>query len=213
MPSVSSMNMSTLSSPVSADTGTSAVAASSGSGWWYPNRTGIRNYAINHSVDPESNNEFGGDDCTDFVSKVLHYGGGLPESSTYNVLSYWNYDSIWGRVRIPYYGYRYTYSWGGAAHLAQYLVNIGSKSFGTDFSQAGDGSVIFVNWQGTEFSKINHSGIVVRNSNGYLFFAQHSHNRMDPWPKWWAMFKRDRNGNILGGWLLLGARRSYAYQW
>jgi hypothetical protein len=109
-----------------------------------------------------------GNDCADFVSRALAYGGGDPEKfgSTPSDDHYWFF--------LQYrYGYRYSYSWSVAEDLATHLWWRGSN-FLRYWNDAVPGDVIFANWNGTNFSGISHVGLVTGMKNGAPLITQHS---------------------------------------
>ncbi len=128
-------------------------------------------------------------DCTDFASRALHIGGGDPETSSHGGIAPFNrFDNKnWYQ---SYYGLPggigkkvATTSWGGAADLAAHLKQNGSTwlvNGATSMPESGTwpgvqpGDVIFTNFQGSEFTGIDHTGIVVGVENGEIEIAQHS---------------------------------------
>ena len=108
------------------------------------------------------------DDCADFVSRALAYGGGDPETIGTNPSDnhYWYF--------LQYrYGYYYSHSWSVAEDLAIHLLWRGS-SFLRYWSDAVPGDVIFANWNGSNFSGISHVGLVTGMKNGAPLITQHS---------------------------------------
>jgi Putative amidase domain len=109
-----------------------------------------------------------GDDCADFVSRALAYGGGDPEKIGTNPSD----DHYWYFLQYRY-GYYYSHSWSVAEDLAIHLWWRGS-SFLRYWNNAVPGDVIFANWNGTNFSGISHVGLVTGMKNGAPLITQHS---------------------------------------
>ena len=131
-----------------------------------------------------------GDDCTDFASSAIHYGGGAaewwPTSATGgNPVSsrsndwFWYNGSWWG---IPVH----SYSWGGAFDLAEYERRNGA-TFLKYIGDARPGDVGSVNWHGTGFYNIDHTGVVTGMSHGWPVLTQHTRNvQHEPLQRWYA---------------------------
>lgn len=143
-----------------------------------------------------------GDDCTDFVSRAMHFGGGMPFIGDATAPVNHTDDGSW---YIRQFGSRWvgTYSWGAAAHLYDFLVQkrfgngVGSgREVGLD--QAKPGDVIFVNWgpggrdtpagnpAGT--AGIDHAGMIVGNpgraGNDDVQIAQHTSDKIENLSDW-----------------------------
>lgn len=109
-----------------------------------------------------------GDDCTDFVSRALHYGGGSPEK--YGIRGeVWD-DRFWWFVPGIYRSW--SHSWSVAHDLAVHLVDIGSPYVKEANAQPGD--VIFADWNADTFSLITHCAIITEMKNGTPLMDQHS---------------------------------------
>ena len=109
-----------------------------------------------------------GNDCADFVSRALAYGGGDPEKIGTNPSN----DHYWYFLQYRY-GYYYSHSWSVAEDLAIHLWWRGSY-FLRYWNNAVPGDVIFANWNGTNFSGISHVGLVTGMKNGEPLITQHS---------------------------------------
>jgi Putative amidase domain len=147
-----------------------------------------------------SANPYGfGDDCTDFVSRAMHLGGGMLEQIVQGVLP-WNHTDDHNWYEYQLFGrWIGTYSWGAAPHLANFL-RITGRSQQVSLQAAGPGDLIFVNWGShgrdlpagqTEMSGpggIDHVGMVVGNPGsrgGYdIQIAQHSPGRIEKLSDW-----------------------------
>jgi hypothetical protein len=150
------------------------------------NYSGVAAWANTHWSNG-GNDGFQVDDCTDFASRAIAFGGGAPEkiytSGKYpartDSLNYWFYWSFFGELRA------WSNSWSVAAALAALLWSKGSK-FLPHWSQARPGDIVFGTRQGPHFDKIGHTGVVYAMKNGMPQIAQHSRNVEEPlsnWPK------------------------------
>ena len=147
-------------------------------------------------------------DCTDFVSRALHLGGGDPETTKYGFWPIPLNKGALGNWYQPHYDlgkHGASNSWGGAYPLAQHLKDNGSKFLVNGATQdqvpqsgtwpgVKPGDVIFINQDGKPaknsdaFHGIDHAGIVVGVQNGQILIAQHSStkggNDIRPLSKW-----------------------------
>ena len=112
-----------------------------------------------------------GDDCTDFVSRALAYGGGDPEKLDPNGGSTSN-DHYWYFLTAKYIRW-WSHSWSVAKDLAVHLNLIGSYWL-KYWNNAKPGDIIFANWSGNKFSGISHVGIITKMSHGVPLITQHS---------------------------------------
>ena len=135
-----------------------------------------------------------GEDCTNFVSKALYYGGGFRMIKPSGIIVPTHIDtnthhwfSIWtGRTfTIKHKTYNYSArssSWSVAVDSFRWQVieNAPRSSHPCD-AQVGD--IIYVNWYGTSSTNIGHAGIVTgfRITNGkiHLYISQHSNDARD----------------------------------
>lgn len=139
------------------------------------------------------------DDCTDFVSRAIHFGGGLPELAVQGVIPF-NHTDDANWYDYPMFGrWVGTYSWGSATHLLDFL-KITGRARQVSLQAASPGDVIFVNWgRGgrdtptgqrdlTGPGGIDHAGMVVGNPGsrgGYdVQIAQHTANRIERLSDW-----------------------------
>lgn len=140
----------------------------------------VATWALNHvSI---SNNGFG-DDCTDFVSRALFYGGGFPKkyngagfrgkhASTSND-KYWFIQDLLGRS--------WSHSWTVAKDLYQF-----EKKQGAGFvspRNAAPGDIVWVNWTGTSSAGISHAAVITKVTGSNAYVTQHSNARRNE-PIW-----------------------------
>ena len=137
-----------------------------------------------------------GNDCTDFVSQALYYGGGDPQNSPGGELfqnirnpHYW-FSTLYDRDLIASYTWRV--AWYLADHFklngSEWLVKSGTtpnRSPG-QWARIRRGDIIFANWKGSSFSGISHCGVIVNVYGGtpYLRIAQHSPDQITTLTYW-----------------------------
>lgn len=124
------------------------------------------------------------DDCTDFVSRALHFGGGLREVTPTPRL--WkNKDdnrNLWyefGIARRPTDGkwdHYYSQTWSVAPWSAQYQASRGGRW--VPVAQAAVGDIVYANFEGTGSSHIDHAAIVTAVYGGNIYVAQQSNPQM-----------------------------------
>jgi hypothetical protein len=142
-------------------------------------------------------------DCTDFVSRAMHLGGGMPERDVQGLFPFnhkddrdWYMRWLGGRRIGHWIG---TYSWGDAPHLLAFLKDTGlARQVSLQAARPGD--VIFVNWGkgGRDLPKgqpdtsgpggISHVGMIVGNPGGPggydVQIAQHTNNKIELLSDW-----------------------------
>ncbi|MGC1405227.1 MAG: amidase domain-containing protein, partial [Candidatus Dormiibacterota bacterium] len=139
----------------------------------YGNLTGIANWA--NANWNGTNNGFS-NDCTDFASRAMHYGGGMPENVAVDPLLQKSNDAYWYQYTYWYGLTVESYSWAGAYDLANYEAGQGAY-FYSYIDQVQPGDIIWANWTGSNASGISHTGVVVANYQGNLYIDQHTYNR------------------------------------
>jgi hypothetical protein len=118
------------------------------------------------------------DDCTDFASRSLYYGGGMHQRTYWLPASKTHDDHYWFQMHMAAGNAWSTYSWGGAYHHANFEYLEGGQ-YASYLSQAVPGDLIFANWSGSSFSGIGHVAVITKVSKGVIFVTQHSNNRID----------------------------------
>jgi hypothetical protein len=157
-------------------------------------------------------------DCTDFASRAVHIGGGLPfnipnDTSFTNLeskkshLNYWfNYHGHTGFIHWTVT----SYSWADAHNLATffniqgaYFMKFGRSSGSTSNVKAG--MVIFGAMNGGGFGKIDHTGVVTKVTGRNIMITQHSVNRYNE-PLWAISTKKSwfgRSPKLEHVWIVL----------
>jgi len=187
---VNTASSSTLDPPPTTPT---AVATES-SGAFSPVPSGITSDAGRYSYLPgvvawADRNAYGsyngyGEDCTDFVSRALHYGGGLRERIPWFPIEETRNNNYWFQYRY-WWGYRASsHSWGGARQLVDFEVRRGAH-WVRYISWAEKGEVVFADWG--HGLGISHAGIVARVTARNIYIDQHSYSHYHQ-----ALFKSGR---------------------
>lgn len=142
---------------------------------WTQNGTELRN--------PNYNYFAGMNDCTNFVSQVLHdsSAGGIPYIHIntpywdYDDTDNWYYENGWLWYQKP------SYSWGGANslywHLKNYSSNVRRLYYWSDV-RVGD----IVQWDMYPYDgtfQLGHSTVVTKIQNGVIYLTYHSTDKED----------------------------------
>ncbi|MBP0454464.1 DNRLRE domain-containing protein [Kitasatospora sp. RG8] len=116
------------------------------------NYNGTANWARNNVNIPK---EFP-QDCTNFVSKALYYGGGMKVRYGFKT-----FDSAWWTNDYWMFGWHInrSYTWAGAANLHRHLLNHRYSTWLRWTSEARPGDIVFFKWK--KESRINHAAVVV----------------------------------------------------
>jgi cell wall-associated NlpC family hydrolase len=128
-----------------------------------------------------SYNHFG-NDCADFVSRALAYGGGDPETLDPNPGSTSN-DHYWYFLTAKYIRW-WSHSWSVAHDLAVHQLDIKSRWI-KYWQNAQPGDIIFADWSGSKFSGISHVGIITKMVNGEPYITQHSPSQKNVSLNYW----------------------------
>lgn len=118
------------------------------------------------------------DDCTDFASRALYYGGGMHQRTYWLPATKTHDDHYWFQEHMAAGNAWSTYSWGGAYHHANF-EHLEGGVYASYLSQAVPGDLIFANWSGSSFSGIGHTAVITKVSNGVIFVTQHTNDRID----------------------------------
>ena len=124
--------------------------------------------------------EYFGDDCTDFVSQALLFGGGDRETGGWPPTN----DQYWYLAFGPRGGFWYTHSWSVAHDLAVHLELIHSYWI-RYWRDASPGDVIFADWSGSSFAGISHVGVITEMRNGQPLITQHTPSQRNVSLNYW----------------------------
>lgn len=118
-----------------------------------------------------------GDDCTDFVSRALHFGGGLHEvglplfaGRNYNPDTW--FDTTWTNLHTGGRYAAFSSTWSLVQQSADYQSYIGAHWLSWKSAQSGD--IIYVDWTSSHFNELNHAAVIVRAVSTNLYMDQHS---------------------------------------
>jgi RHS repeat-associated protein len=122
------------------------------------------------------------DDCTNFVSQALHFGG-WSENDTW---SYSNHDIFAGRggtVRVPVM----SLAWDNVSALASFAVSSGRGAQLASMTQAQLGDVVLADWDGgapgSSFKPTHLMGITgLAADRKQIYIASHTHDRGPAFP-------------------------------
>lgn len=140
-----------------------------------------RDAAADWAVDHYNGSDDGfGEDCTDFVSRAIYYGGG--EWRHFPPAPWWDHisdDRYWWFFKGLYKWsdpLSWSHSWAVAHDLAIHFWAYQDTYWVRHTSNAHKGDVIFANLNPDydNFYDINHTGIISAMSNGIPLIAQHS---------------------------------------
>jgi hypothetical protein len=137
-------------------------------------RSGVARWAVANSNWGGWNPLFVKNDCTDFVSRALHFGGGLGEvaparsqqSSHDNKSNYWYFEEQ------PQLTHTYSKTWSEAPWSYRYQVGRGGKPVARASVAVGD--IAYVNLHGDSQAGIDHAGIVTEVTPTNIYVAQQS---------------------------------------
>lgn len=160
----------TTSAPCISDTG----GGKSG-GYNCPNRTSEVKWALAHAF-PGTTKDHNGfqNDCTDFSSRSLAFGGGLPQDVAPSAPLQRHDDRYWyqlhGAVTWT------SRSWANSLRLGDFFNGQGSY-FLKYASNAKPGYIIFASWKGQGWAQISHAGVITVVNGGNIYITQHTNNR------------------------------------
>jgi cell wall-associated NlpC family hydrolase len=153
-------------------------------------RSGIAKWAVTNATWGGWDPMFIGTDCTDFVSRALHFGGGLrevtppaPQQTNHdNDRTQW-YDDVQVRLSPWLVGssIRHTYAktWSEAPWSFEYQLSRGGRVVPRSAVQVGD--VAYVNLHGSSSDGIDHAAIVTKVTATNVYIAQQSNpNQYSP---------------------------------
>ncbi|MFG2969688.1 DNRLRE domain-containing protein [Streptomyces sp. NPDC048288] len=133
---------------------------------------GIASWAVAHAHQAAMYSQ----DCTNFVSRALHLGGGMKKK--YDSYAYLNEGDLdyWWRYKGKIYDYNQSKTWINAAALKNFVYHWAYwTSHSTSSAQVGD--VIFYDWDPSAKDGVEHSSVISKiDANGKIFVAQHNRN-------------------------------------
>jgi hypothetical protein len=141
-------------------------------------------YAVKHVNDANQDYYNFSNNCANFVSSVLYWGGGDPMTygHPYQPGNSTNDHNWYLIVSIRYI--LWSHSWSVAHDLYVHLVLLKSRRI-TDFKKAQPGDVIFANWDGKSPNGISHVGIITKMSKGEPYITQNTPNQVNISLNYW----------------------------
>ncbi|MEU6226601.1 DNRLRE domain-containing protein [Streptomyces sp. NPDC047042] len=110
-------------------------------------------------------------DCTNFVSRAIHFGGGVKMKNTGSKPE--RLESWWRKPNPYDLGKDESITWVNAAYLKGF-TQVYMLSSKRNTSNAFTGDIIFYDWEND--GKINHTSIISKISNGKIYVTQHNKN-------------------------------------
>ncbi|MER6473079.1 DNRLRE domain-containing protein [Streptomyces collinus] len=128
----------------------------------------------------KTHEEYGDSDCTNFVSKALHRGGGMRMKGVNKDRK--GVDNWWSILKTAPHGVTYhynSYTWTGADYLHRFLDRHSNGYINTETKQkeAKVGDIVIFNWGGK--GAWDHAGVITKMVNGKARVTAHSHTRLD----------------------------------
>ncbi|MFK0025387.1 DNRLRE domain-containing protein [Streptomyces sp. NPDC090798] len=121
-----------------------------------------------------------GEDCTNFVSKALHSGGGMRMKGVNKDRK--GVDNWWSIWKTAPHGVSYhynSYTWTGADYLHRFLERHSRGMINTESKQyeAKVGDIVLFNWQGR--GGWDHAGVITKMAHGKAYVSAHTSARLD----------------------------------
>jgi Putative amidase domain len=136
-------------------------------------------WAENHAY-PGTNKDHNGfgDDCTDFSSRSLHFGGAMPEDVAPSPALEKHDDSYWYQYHALLGNTWTSQSWANARDLGDFFNGQGAH-FLKYISQSQAGYIIFADWKGKGWGEITHSGVITKVTKKNAYITQRSRNKLN----------------------------------
>ncbi|MEW2131462.1 DNRLRE domain-containing protein [Streptomyces sp. NPDC005435] len=140
------------------------------------NANGTAKYARDHWDDVPQY----GEDCTNFVSQALYYGGGMRMKGVGKNKQ--NADYWWRKGNTAPHGhfyYTHSHSWTVADYLYTFLLRNSKGMINTESKQkeAKVGDIVLFNWGGK--GGWDHAGVITKMSNGKAYVTAHNNARLN----------------------------------
>ncbi|MEU9082773.1 amidase domain-containing protein [Streptomyces sp. NPDC048357] len=105
-------------------------------------------------------------DCTNFASKALYYGGGMRMRT-----GWYRSDGVWWKNPSWAVWPKSSYTWSGAENLRRHLLGYRSQYYVTDVNSLRSGDLLFFKWR--KEPVYNHAAVVTGRGQGQVNLAQH----------------------------------------
>ncbi len=165
-------------------------------------------WAQDHAYPGTHKDEKGfGDDCTDFVSRALHFGGGMPEDTAPFTITQKHDDRYWYQFHAAAGITETSYSWANSYNNADFFYRQGAH-FLKYILDAKPGDIIYADWTSKRWSKISHAGVITKVTSKNVYITQHTNNRYNE-----PLFATTPNSWFgkhprLSAWIVLPARKA-----
>lgn len=135
-------------------------------------QSGVARWAVANANWWGWNKLYGSNDCTDFISRALHFGGGLAERYPTNGhwVAYGNNRSLWYDQSNPHFNHYYSKTWGFAPWSFTYQFSRGGSIALRSAVRVGD--IAYANLYGWSEVGIDHAAIVSKVVGGNVYVAQ-----------------------------------------
>lgn len=139
--------------------------------------SGITSWANSNAT--SKNDDGYSDDCTDFASRAMHTGGGLPENMPWDAPLVRSNDHYWFHSSLIH-----SYSWGGSFNNSDFEF-IQGADFLPKQQDAVAGDIIWVNWVGNKWrgcssttngNCLDHTGVIAQVTKSNIYIDQHTPN-------------------------------------
>ncbi|MFC9814064.1 amidase domain-containing protein [Streptomyces virginiae] len=139
----------------------------------YVNGSGTASWALSHAYDKP---EFWGNDCANFVSKSLYYGGGMKMRD-------WAFfqDRAWWKKNTWTSWKKNSYTWSAAQNLFVHMFNYRQPGYVNRSYNLRPGDILFFQYRGD--SVYNHTAVVRGIQGGTVKIAQHGYAPLSTLPE------------------------------
>jgi Putative amidase domain len=150
-------------------------------GYYCSNLGNEVSWAHNHAY-PGTNKDHNGfaDDCTDFSSRSLAFGGGMPEDVAPSPAFQKHNDKYWYQYHALFGNTWTSQSWANSRDLGDFFNGQGGY-FLKYVSSSKAGYIIFANWKGqknkTGWGGVSHAGVITKVTSKNVYITQHTNNR------------------------------------
>ncbi|CAM5529663.1 hypothetical protein SAVIM40S_00088 [Streptomyces avidinii] len=139
----------------------------------YVNGSGTASWALTHAYDKV---EYWNNDCANFVSKSLYYGGGMKMRT-----GWYRNSNVWWRNPTFSWMPRESRTWAGAQGLFTHLFNYRQPGYVNRSYNLRPGDVLFFKYRGDNI--YNHTAVVRGIQGGTVKIAQHGYSPLSTLPE------------------------------
>ncbi|MFJ9766181.1 amidase domain-containing protein [Streptomyces erythrochromogenes] len=135
----------------------------------YVNGSGTASWAYNNAG--RIYKEYRSNDCTNFVSKAMYYGGRMKMRT-----GWYSSDRVWWRNPTFSWVPKNSHTWSAAENLRRHF-DYRQKYYITQTYNLRAGDILLFRWQGA--SRYDHAAVVTGNNQGAVRIAQHGYSAHD----------------------------------